>query len=414
MTSKNWGFPGGLYPTRFLAAVPFCWRRGLRTRGHGDTTLGYPQLWREGLAPFELVVAGDRWYGRGTADNKGQHSVNLAAIAVLLKIKGGRLGLNIKLIIEMGEETGSPGLRRVCSDYGEELASDVFISSDGPRISAEQPTLFLGARGVINFDLSVKLRDKSYHSGNWGGLLRNPGTVLANAIAAIVDAQGRILVPALRPPQLTARLRELLSDLTVGGDSQDPKIDDGWGEPGLTASERLYGWNTVETLTFKTGEPDRPQNAIPSVATARIQLRFVVGTPVENGVEVLRAHLDQAGFPMVSIENARADVMAATRLDPDDRWVRWAEASIYTSTRKKAAIVPNLGGSLPNEIFAIQLSLPTLWIPHSYPACGQHGPDEHMLGSIAREGMAIVTGLLWDLGEQGPGMINRTPRARAL
>lgn len=381
--------------------------------GHGDTTLGNPQLWRDGLAPFELVVVDDRWYGRGTADNKGQHSVNLAAIAVLLEIKGGRLGLNVKLIIEMGEETGSPGLRQLCSDYRSELAADVFISSDGPRISAERPTLFLGARGVINFDLTVKLRDKSYHSGNWGGLLRNPGTVLASAIAAIVDAQGRILVPALRPPPLSPRLRELLSDLTVGGGAHDPEIDDGWGEPGLTASERLYGWNTIEILTFKTGEPDRPQNAIPSIATARMQLRFVVGTRIETCVDALRAHLDQAGFSMVAIENAKSDVMAATRLDPDDRWVRWAEGSIYRTTRKRAAIVPNLGGSLPNEIFAIQLALPTLWVPHSYPACGQHGPDEHMLGSIAREGMAMMTGLLWDLGEDGPAMIDRKQAACA-
>ena len=283
-TSKNWVFPAGLYPTRFLAAVPSLLAARIEDESL-PTVLDFlrprrydarnPQLWRDGLAPFELVVADDRWYGRGTADNKGQHSVNLAAIAVLLKVKRGRLGLNIKLIIEMGEETGSPGLRQVCSDYRSELVADVFISSDGPRISAERPTLFLGARGIINFDLTVKLRDKSYHSGNWGGLLRNPGTVLASAIAAVVDAQGRILVPALRPPQLSPRLRELLSDLTVGGDAHDPAIDDGWGEPGLD------GLGTALWLEYdRDTEHSRPGNRtvrrtrLPSIATARMQLSF--------------------------------------------------------------------------------------------------------------------------------------------
>jgi len=68
---------------------------------------------------------------------------------------------------------------------------------------------------------------------------------------------------------------------------------------------------------------------------------------------------------------------------------------------KKPALLPNLGGSLPNEVFAEILGLPTLWVPHSYPACGQHGVNEHMLKSIAREGLQIMTQLLWELGEQG-------------
>ena len=63
---------------------------------------------------------------------------------------------------------------------------------------------------------------------------------------------------------------------------------------------------------------------------------------------------------------------------------------------------PRDGGSLPNDVFADGLGLPTLWVPHSYPACAQHAPDEHLLGSVAREGLAIMAGLFCDLGELGP------------
>ncbi len=63
------------------------------------------------------------------------------------------------------------------------------------------------------------------------------------------------------------------------------------------------------------------------------------------------------------------------------------------------SLLPNLGGSIPNDAFAGELGLSTLWVPHSYPACSQHAPDEHLLASVAREGLRIMAGLFWDLGE---------------
>lgn len=117
------------------------------TYGHGDVVRGYDEQWRSGLKPWEIVVEGDRWYGRGTADNKGQHSVNFAALAAVLDARNGKLGYNVKVIFETGEEISSPGLNEVCAAESEALSSDVFLASDGPRVSAERPTLFLGSRG---------------------------------------------------------------------------------------------------------------------------------------------------------------------------------------------------------------------------------------------------------------------------
>jgi len=71
------------------------------------------------------------------------------------------------------------------------------------------------------------------------------------------------------------------------------------------------------------------------------------------------------------------------------------------STHKTPTLLPNLGGSLPNDVFAETLGLPTLWVPHSYPSCSQHAPDEHLLGSIASEALILMAGLFWDLSDQG-------------
>ena len=92
-------------------------------------------------------------------------------------------------------------------------------------------------------------------------------------------------------------------------------------------------------------------------------------------------------------------MFGATRLDPDDDWVRKIAASMNATTGKETAILPNLGGALPNDIFADVLGLKTIWIPHSYPGCSQHAPNEHVPAELFREALAIMAGVYWDLGE---------------
>src|SRR5262245_56532647 len=113
--------------------------------GHGDVMRGLEAGWKPGLSPWQLVETDGRWYGRGTADNKGQHTVNIAALAAVLAVRG-RLGFNVKWLIEMGEEVGSPGLREICAEHKELFKADVLIASDGPRLSIERATIKGGSR----------------------------------------------------------------------------------------------------------------------------------------------------------------------------------------------------------------------------------------------------------------------------
>ena len=368
--------------------------------GHGDVVLGYDAQWQKAASPWTLEAKDARWYGRGTADNKGQHTINLAALEAVLARRG-KLGCNVKWLFEMGEEIGSPGLRAVCEAHTRELAADVLIASDGPRLRASQPTLFLGSRGCCNFTLDCQLRDGAHHSGNWGGLLANPGVILANAIASMVDARGSILVDGLRPPPIPDSVRRALS-MIEPGEPNGPAIDRDYGEPGLTPAERVFGFNTLEVLAYRTGNPDNPVNAIPPRATATLQVRFVAGSDHTQFIASVRRHLDAQGFANVSVAPDRQETLAATRLDPDNDWVRWAARTIERVTGKSPAILPNLGGSLPNDCFAEVLGLPTLWVPHSYPACSQHAPDEHLLPEVAEEGLRMMVALFESLPTEAP------------
>jgi len=368
--------------------------------GHGDVILGQDKQWREGLSPWVLTEENGLWYGRGVVDNKGQHAINLAALKAVLETRG-KLGFNAKYLIETGEETGSPGLRELCRRERERFRADVLIGSDGPRLNAERPTIFLGTRGAFAFDLWIDARAGGHHSGNWGGLISNPGVELAHAIASIIGPTGQIRIPEWVPAELPASVRRVLADCEVDGGADGPEVEPWWGEPGLSPAERVFGWTAFEVLAYACGNPDAPVNAIPPRAFAHCQLRFVVGVDGNEILPALRRHLDRHGFSRVQIGPAKDEIFHATRLDPDNPWVVWAADSIKRSTNKNPAILPNLGGALPNDIFSEILALPTVWVPHSYPGCSQHAPNEHVPKALVREALGLMAGLYYDLGEPG-------------
>jgi acetylornithine deacetylase/succinyl-diaminopimelate desuccinylase-like protein len=334
----------------------------------------------------------------------------MQAMAAVLAVRG-KLGFNVKYLIEMGEEVTSPGLQALCAEHKALFKADVMIASDGPRLRADRPTLFLGSRGCINFDLSIEARAGGHHSGNWGGLISNPGIQLAHAIASITSPTGAILVPEWKPSHLPDAVRRALADCEVdGGDGNGhggPVIEPGWGEPSLSPAERVFGWCSFEVLAFKTGNPETPVNAIPPRAWARCQLRFVVGIDAQDIIPALRRHLDAHGFGMVQLDVPKGEIFQATRIDPNEPWVQWAVNSLAQTSGQKPAVLPNLGGSLPNDIFTDTLGLKAIWVPHSYPGCSQHAPNEHLPPALLREALGLMAGLYWDLGACG------TPHALA-
>jgi len=366
------------------------------TYGHGDVTWGQGAEWSDGLSPFVLTADDDRLYGRGAADNKVQHLINIAALESVLAVRGS-LGFNIKIILEMSEEVGSPGLADFITVHKDELAADVLIASDGPRLQPHHPTLFMGARGGISFELRVDLREGSHHSGNWGGLLADPAMLLSHALASICDARGQIQIPEWRPNSLTESVREILAELPTIENS-DPQVDEDWGEEGLTPAERNYGWNSFAVLAMKSGFPDAPVNAISGSARATCQLRFVVGTDPEAILPALRRHLVEHGFHQVDVVPVERGFFPATRLDPTHPWVSFVKDSLTQTSGHPPHVLPNLAGSLPNDCFADILDLPTVWIPHSYLGCRQHAPNEHVLKPVCRSAITVMAGLFWDIG----------------
>ena len=367
------------------------------TYGHGDVVLGQDSCWDNGLSPYKLIEKDNRYYGRGTADNKGQHLINIKALNSLLSVQK-KLGFNFKILFEMGEEIGSPGLKAFCQQNKELLKADVFIASDGPRISQKIPTIFTGSRGGINFDLSVNLRDNAHHSGNFGGILKDPSIILSHAIASITDARGQINIPEWLPTSLTPDIKEILAKLPLVDAGFD--LDPDWGQKELTMTERVFGWNSFSVLAMLSGEPEAPLNAISGHARSTCQLRFVVGTDVNKIIPALRNHLNSFGFEDVNIHESEMIPFPATRLEMNNSWLSLITKSLENSMGGKIDLLPNLGGSLPNDSFSEILELPTIWIPHSYAGCAQHSPNEHLSVPLARQALVCMTALFADLSKE--------------
>lgn len=373
-------------------------RPTLLAYGHGDVVRGIPEQWREGLDPWILKQEGERYYGRGTADNKVQHTIVMAALAAVLAERGSH-GFNTKVLLETSEEIGSPGLEEFCSSHKELLAADVLLASDGPRMNPARPDIKLGNRGMLAFDLEIDLRVGSRHSGHWGGVLEDPGVTLAHALACIVTKKGQILVPGWTPDEIPSSIRTALKGCQVDPGNDFPEIDPDWGEPGLSREEKMFAWTSFIILAFITGRPENPVNGVQPDAWARCQLRFSADVDPTNFVPALRRHLDDHGFSQVKIKELPDGFFPASRTSPDNPWVGFATESIAKTQGQQPIVVPNSAGGLPSDIFARNLGVPTLWIPHSYTGSCQHGPNEHILHHITREGLRIMTGLYWDLGE---------------
>jgi acetylornithine deacetylase/succinyl-diaminopimelate desuccinylase-like protein len=314
----------------------------------------------------------------------------------------GKLGFNQKFLIEMGEENGSKGLKEIVEAHKDEFSADGFLASDGPRTEIGKPNVTLGNRGCCNFTLSVDLRDGGHHSGNWGGLLANPGIILAHAIASIVDGKGRIEVEGWRP-RIPPEVREVLTGIDRDAGANSPVIDDAWGEPGLTRIEKVTAFNSFEVLAFETGNPEKPVNAVPPRARAVCQLRYVDGTDESRIEASVAEHLAARGFHQVKVGPPPASNNGrfySSRTSPRHPFAQWVKGAVERNSNQPCGVLPNGGGSNMTYILQYIVGMPCVWLPLSFAGCSQHAPNEHLLKPLMREGIRHLTGIYWDLGDE--------------
>jgi acetylornithine deacetylase/succinyl-diaminopimelate desuccinylase-like protein len=364
--------------------------------GHYDVQPpGPPDAWV--TPPFESEIRGGRIFGRGVADNKGQHFAFIHAVRLLCR--QGALPCNVILLIEGEEEIGSPGIRTFVERHRLELNADLVIWSDGPVHDSARPTVSLGVRGCIQFELSATGVNGHLHSGNWGGVASNPVWRLVWVLAALHGPGGTILLPGFEE-EAFAPLSSTLQPALERGVADAAVVLD--GSDLAPPRERSFGDRVARYPSFTvsgilpTGDLDPRIPSIPGSATAFCDLRLVPGQQCDPVVFVLRERLAELDPGVRVIVRAQ---MEPSGTAPDSPYVSVISEALTHVHGSAAEVVPPLGGALPLYAFTEILDIPCVGVPIANIDSANHAVNENLEVRRFLDGVVAATEILCRVGE---------------
>ena len=360
--------------------------------GHYDVQPPDPiDKWKS--SPFEPVIRDDRLYARGVSDDKGPLSIPIAVVAAFREVRG-KLPINIKVIIEGEEESGSPHFAQTVERLKDRLACDLVVSADGAMWRADLPSMTVASRGLVALEVSVKGAHKDLHSGRHGGSAPNAIRALTRMLASMHDDNGNIVVDGFadtaKPPDpaITTAIEEVNFDAgkyfdDIGAARPDP-LPSGielltlqWVRPTLEFNGIRGGYIGVGTKTV-----------IPSEASAKITCRLIAGQKPDQVVANITQHLEAAlpqGYHLEIMR--RGEGSEAFSLDPELPALSIAEdvlADIMGSRPLRVA----MGATIPiGAVFARHLGVGTIFFSFSTSDEDYHAPNEFFRLSNFRNGM---------------------------
>src|SRR5918999_769006 len=318
--------------------------------GHYDVQPPEPlELWH--TPPFEPTIRSGRIFGRGVADNKGQHLCHILAIRAWREAAG-ELPVTVKFLIEGEEETGSPHLAGLVRERRHLFGADLVYTSDGGMHPSGRPAVYFGVRGLLYVEVEIRGANTDAHSGNKGNVLPQPAWELVELLHSLHGPDRRAAFPGfyegVRPPspKQESALREIPFDresfLAEHGLDESP-ISDGVDYYRRLTLEPTF--NIAGLVSGYTGEGMK--TIIPSRALAKIDFRLV---PNQDPDEVFEA------FARAAAErNPKAEVrwLGATAPSFTDPSLQVSE-TVTEAVRDRRGSPPvgsSLGGTLPDCVF---------------------------------------------------------------
>lgn len=353
--------------------------------------------------PFEPTIRDGRLYARGASDVKGSTAIALETIAAFLKVRGA-CPVNVKVFLEGEEETNSPSLRAIVEQYADLLQADGMISADGARAHPEIPTINVGSRGIVEFEISIRTADKDLHSGRYGGAVRNAAHEMAMIIASLHDEDGAITIPgmlaALPPVSMSARAETARFPFDGAAFVKDVGART-HGEHGFSIREQLTlrpaldvngMWGGYTGLGGKT--------VIPSTAHAKLSLRVVLGQDPDQVSEALKVHLRTIcpADVELSIDDPGNGSRAFTL--PTGHPLVLAARKVLSEATGQEPLLVRLGASIPiTVIFQELLGVQTLMFGFALPDEDIHAPNEFFRLASLADGLSAWPRLLEQIGE---------------
>ncbi|MDR2337116.1 MAG: dipeptidase [Deltaproteobacteria bacterium] len=256
--------------------------------GHYDVQPVDPlELWQ--TPPFEPTICTGQVFARGANDDKGQFFFAVSAITTLLK-QNRTLPINIKIVLEGDEETGSNGLEDIIPKIADKLKADYLAIIDVGLKNENQPSITIGTRGIVSLTFELTEGNTDLHSGTFGGIAYNPNRALAEILASFYDKNGRVLVNGFYDDVVMPSPTELaLLDISLNTDElkREYDLDCTGGEQEFKLEERKVLRPTLEINGMSGGYSGSGfKTVIPQKALAKISARLV---PKQEGSKIVTA-----------------------------------------------------------------------------------------------------------------------------
>ncbi|HEY0932988.1 MAG TPA: M20/M25/M40 family metallo-hydrolase [Trebonia sp.] len=355
--------------------------------------------------PFGLVIDGDVARGRGVTDDKGPVFIALQTARAFMSQEGA-LPLNVKFLLEGEEEIGSPHLAGYVTAHADELAADLVISADGAMWRPDEPSLSIASKGLVSLDIVVTGARSDLHSGRYGGTVANPLHALAEILAGLHHADGRVAVAGFYdgiPPLPAARRAEIAAvPFDDAGYLRQLGLDEAHGEPGYSTLERLWERPTLEVNGVEGGGK---YTVIPHVATGHLSARLVPGQDPDAVLAAIAGHVRGHRLPGVEVQ-VRVDEarIPAYTCPPDHPAIRAASAALAAVYPGQPVLLASIAGTLPaTTLFERALGAKTLFFSFSTADENLHAPDEFLRIARLREGMRAWEVLWRQLAAEGSG-----------
>jgi acetylornithine deacetylase/succinyl-diaminopimelate desuccinylase-like protein len=347
--------------------------------GHHDVQPVDPiELWTS--PPFEAAVRDGKIYGRGSVDDKGQVLMHVAALEAHLRCDG-RLPLNVKVVVEGEEEIGSPSFEAFLARERERLACDAVVVSDTAVFAEDVPSLSVSLRGLVHWEITVHGPSSDLHSGYFGGMVRNPLEALAQILAALKDAGGRIAVPGFYDGvrALTPAERAGFASLPFdeAAEAKNLGVDVLWGEAGYTPIERTWRRPTLEFNGIAGGyQGDGVKTIVPSFARAKVSARLVPDQDPDQVKDAVSSFVQRIAPPGVRVEIVAHGDVPAVETSRDHPAVAAAARAMERGFGKPPVFI-GIGGTIgPVSSFDRILGLPQVLIGVGLPDDAIHAPNE--------------------------------------
>ncbi|HEY5296897.1 MAG TPA: dipeptidase [Verrucomicrobiae bacterium] len=368
--------------------------------GHYDVQPPEPlELWK--TPPFEPRITGREIFARGSTDNKGQNFAHLKAVEAYLKT-GTPLPCDLTFVIEGEEEVGSANLAKFIKSHRAELKCDAVVISDTGMPSPKHPALTYALRGIIAFEIKLHGPSRDLHSGVFGGAVENPAMALAQLLAQLRDANGKISIPHFYDDVLpfTAYERKQFARLPMK-DSQLQKllgVKKLFGERGFTPTEQRSARPTVEINGLTSGYQGKGNKTIvPAWASAKITCRLVPDQNPARIRKIVRDHLKKICPPTVRLEIEAGHGAEAYLVSPTSPQAQAALRALEKSFGCPPVLMRE-GGSIPivNDFKKI-LGADSLLLGLGLPDDNAHSPNEKFHLDCFEKGQAMSAHLWQEL-----------------